>query len=323
MKNRTGEALPVPVNEQRKWFRGSCWLVLIFGMFWQGGCMGGVELVEVAPGHFVRFGLQQEPSPQNQGRIANIGFIVGERCVAVIDTGSSLREGLELREAIRRVTQLPIAYVVFTHMHPDHVLGAKAFVQDAPEFIGHAQLADALARREHFYLSAAKTWLGANFEGTELVLPNSAVTGIRKLDLGGRTIELEAHPTAHTNNDLTVFDPTNGTLWLSDLLFVERLPVIDGSILGWLRLMERLSGRDYAVVVPGHGPVVERWTHALAAQRRYLDKVATGVREVIRNNGSISQAVSQVAADEHDHWLLFEENHGRNVTASFVELEWE
>ncbi|MCP3870724.1 MAG: quinoprotein relay system zinc metallohydrolase 2 [Gammaproteobacteria bacterium] len=280
-------------------------------------------MVEVTDGIYVRFGLQQEPTTENQGRIANVGFILGRQRVAVIDTGNSLVEGLDLRAAIRRVTHLPIAYVIFTHMHPDHVLGAAAFVQDDPEFIGHVQLADALTRREPFYLEAARQLLGDDFEGTRVVLPGSPVSGSRKLDLGGRIIELEAHPTAHTNNDLTVYDPASGTLWLSDLLFIGRIPVIDGSILGWLRQMERLSARDIGLVVPGHGPVTHRWMDALAAQRRYLKKVVTGIREVIRNNGSITQAVSQVANGERENWLLFEENHGRNVTTSFVEIEWE
>ncbi len=312
-----------PACSRRPWAGAWCTLLLLFGLFWGVDSRGDIIVEEVAPGLYVRAGLQQEPSPENRGRIANIGFIVGEQRVAVIDSGSSLHEGLELRAAIRRVTSLPIAYVIFTHMHPDHVLGAGAFVEDNPRFVGHKQLADALARRQSFYLDATRRLLGGKLEGTQLIMPNATVSENLELDLGARVIHVEAHPTAHTNNDLTVHDPTTGTLWLSDLLFIERLPVIDGSILGWLRLMNRLSERNLERVVPGHGPVSTHWKEAFAAQQRYLNKVADGVREVIRNNGTITQAVAEVAMDERDHWLLFDENHGRNVTASFVELEWE
>ncbi len=282
-----------------------------------------LAVVEVAPGLYVHQGAQQVASPDNGGDIANIGFIVGAERVAIIDTGGSLAIGLALREAVRRVTDLPIAYVILTHVHPDHVLGAGAFEQDAPEIIGHASLADALARRGDFYAERARETLGEAAAGTRVVMPTSGVAEARSIELGGRVLELRAWPTAHTNNDLSVLDPETGTLWLSDLLFVERVPVLDGSLLGWLGVMDRLKEADVARVVPGHGPVTADWRAALAHQRRYLDGLATGVRAVIRRRGTIEDAVSSVGREEEQGWLLFDDYNGRNVTAAFVELEWE
>lgn len=309
---------------------------------------GGV--MEVAPGVYLRPGVQEEFSASNQGHIANIGFIVGSRRVAVIDTGSSYREGMALRGMIREITPLPIEYVILTHMHPDHALGAAAFSRDKPLYIGHGQLSEALARRWPTYLSRLERILGDAAEGTQMVLPSQAVAVDRslRLDLGGRTLELRAYPTAHTNNDLTVYDESTGTLWLSDLLFVERIPVVDGSLLGWLKLIDGLGGTDCIAVhpavappsakratggggecgsvkrvVPGHGPVVTQWKRALAEQRRYLELIASGIREVIAKGGTLTQAVERVGWEERDNWLLFDANHGRNVTAGFAELEWE
>ena len=284
-----------------------------------------IAIEEVAPGIYLRSGLQQEVSADNRGHIANIGFILGNSRVAVIDTGSSYQEGLALRRAIREVTSLPIAYVILTHMHPDHVLGAAAFSQDEPAYIGHAQLRDALRRRESFYLARAREALGGLAAGTLVQLPTQGVDISRTLtlDLGGRTLELRAYPTAHTNNDLSVYDNHTRTMWLSDLLFVERTPVVDGSLLGWLKVMDGLDGLEAERVVPGHGPVVTDWKRALADQRRYLAALASGIREVIRRNGTIQQAIVHVAQEEQPNWLLFSEYHGRNVTAGFVELEWE
>jgi quinoprotein relay system zinc metallohydrolase 2 len=305
---------------------------------------------EIAPGIYVWPGAQEEFSPHNKGHIANIGFMVGDQAVAVIDTGSSYQEGLELRRMISEATPLPIKYVILTHMHPDHVLGAAAFSQDKPLFIGHEQLADAMARRQSIYLDRMKQILGPLAEGTRMVFPAATVaTGqIMSLDLGGRTLDIQAYPTSHTNNDLTVFDRKTGTLWLSDLLFVERIPVMDGSLLGWLKTMSRLSALDCLTaapvaavqsnkpesnaaarcvkverVVPGHGPVVSQWKAALADQRRYLEFIAKGIRAVIKQGGTITQAVEQVGWEERNRWLLFDEYHGRNVTACFAELEWE
>jgi quinoprotein relay system zinc metallohydrolase 2 len=300
-------------------------------------CAAPLSMTEIAPGVYLHSGAQEVAAPANQGHIANLGFIVGDARVAVIDTGGTLAEGLALREAVRRVTDLPIAYVILTHVHPDHVLGAAAFEADRPEFrpefIGHANLPDALARRGDFYRDRALADLGEAAAGTRVLVPGSTVADTRELDLGGRTLELRAHPTAHTNNDLSILDRRTGTWWLSDLLFVDRVPVIDGSLLGWLRVLDDLDRSIAARAVPGHGPVPADWHAAIAAERAYLQAVAAGVRAVLRRQGTLEEAVKSVGPGPEPepelgqagfgHWLLFDDYHRRNVTAAFVELEWE
>src|SRR5271155_2016062 len=112
---------------------------------------GGVLAVdELAPGVYMHRGAQLPLDVPGHDDIANIGFIVGSRCVAVIDTGGSVRIGRALHAAIRRSTSLPICYVINTHVHVDHVLGNVAFKDDAPTFVGHAELAAALERSREF-----------------------------------------------------------------------------------------------------------------------------------------------------------------------------
>ncbi len=200
---------------------------------------------EVAPGVYVHKGQHALFSPENGGDISNAGFVVGKDAVAVVDTGGSARVGAELKLAIRAVTDLPIRYVINTHMHPDHVFGNAAFADDAPAFVGHAKLARGLAARSERYLAINKELMGeAAFAGTRIILPNLSVEDHMTLDLGGRTLELEAEKTAHTDNDLIVRDTATSTVFLGDLLFSEHVPTLDGSIRGWLALMERLTSRS-------------------------------------------------------------------------------
>ncbi len=153
--------------------------------------------------------------------------------------------------------------------------------------------------------------------------PSLTVENTLEIDLGNRTLRLEAHPTAHTDNDLSVFDERTGTLWLSDLLFMERTPAVDGSLKGWLAVTEELRGRQAERVVPGHGPAVADWPAALDDQARYLRTLLEGIRAVIAEGGTIEQAVAEVGRSEADKWLLFQAYHPRNVVTGFTELEWE
>lgn len=282
-----------------------------------------IALSEVAPGVFVYQGPHGEASPENLGSLANVGFVVGDSAVAVVDTGGSLEFGRRLLGAIRKVSDLPIAFVINTHGHPDHVFGNAAFRSLGATFVGHHKLPRAMAERGGFYQANFRRLVGAAFSDSDIVPPTLLVQEPIELDLGNRRLRLEAFPTAHTDSDLGVLDVRTGTFFAGDLLFMVRLPVVDGSLKGWLSVIARLRGATVASVVPGHGPASAPWPDSLVPQARYLNGVLAGVREVIGRGGSIAEAIEVVAQDERAHWLLFEDNHPRNVTTSFTELEWE
>ena len=282
-----------------------------------------LQVEEIAPGNFVHYGRLEERSRDNLGDQANIGFIVGGGCVAVIDTGGSLQVGRRLLAAIRSRTALPICYVILTHVHPDHILGAAAFTVERPVFVGHRNLLRAIEQRGRFYLKTLQRDLGDLAEGSELVAPTLPVDRERKLDLGGRVIALQAWPTAHTDNDLTVLDEQTRTLWAADLLFVQHTPVVDGSIRGFLAVLDRLRTLPATSVVPGHGRTDLPWPQAMGPERRYLQVVLDETRAALKGRKTIQEAVDTVGLSEQGKWVNFELFHRRNVTAVYSDLEWE
>ncbi len=287
-------------------------------------CTIPAEVTQISPGAFVRQGKISLPSAANGGATANIGFIIGSASVAVIDTGGSLCDGRKLRQAIRQRTALPIEHVINTHGHPDHVFGNAAFADDHATIIGHPNLPAALGERgEHYLQSYARQVGSAAMKGTRLILPDKLVADRLTLDLGGRELVIAAYPAAHTNNDLTVFDRQSGTLWTGDLVFLGHVPVLDGSISGWLAVTSELMQHEATRIVPGHGPVTAEWPRAGEDQRRYLKRLAADLRKAIRAGKGIGEAADQAVESERDKWRLFESYNRRNASAGYAELEWE
>ncbi|MGE0213888.1 MAG: quinoprotein relay system zinc metallohydrolase 2 [Parvibaculaceae bacterium] len=283
-----------------------------------------LSVTEVAPGVYVHEGEVALMSQANEGGICNVGFIVGERSVAVIDTGGSVRIGRRLMAAIRKVTDKPVSHVINTHMHPDHVFGNAAFEGTGVAFVGHRNLPRALASRGDHYISANRELIGHPLiDEVRIIEPTVLVEGTLEIDLGGRKLLLKAWPPAHTDNDLTVLDETTRTFFAGDLLFMQHVPVVDGSIRSWLSHMDELAAIPALRVVPGHGPASAKWPEALDPERRYLERLAADVREIIRKGGQLAEASKTAGQSERRNWKLFEDFNARNATAAFAELEWE
>ena len=282
-----------------------------------------LSVSEVAPGVYVHVSDHHWPDRDNHGEIANIGFIVGDRCVAVIDSGGSPRQGIALRNAVKQVTNKPICYLINTHVHPDHIYGNSAFKADGVKFVGHHKLARAMATRAPHYLSKADELLDIRVTNDNIIPPDLQVRDKMTLNLGNRELVLTAHATAHTDNDLSVYDKSTDTMWLADLLFLEHIPVIDGSIKGWLKELDGLEKNHYKLVVPGHGRLVRDWPAALQPEKAYLTQLAAEIRSMIKQGKTLEYAVEHVGLSAKDHWQLFEQFHRKNVTIAFAELEWE
>jgi quinoprotein relay system zinc metallohydrolase 2 len=283
----------------------------------------GLVFDEVAPGVHVHRGQVADVTPDNLGDVANIGFIVGDESVAVIDAGGSRAVGEAVYLGVRQVTDKPISHLILTHMHPDHVMGAAVMVEAGAQTLGHRKLGQALAARAETYETSFARLMGAGFIGSRVPEVGEGIADRAEVDLGGRLLDLVAWETAHSESDVTVFDRKTGTLFTGDLVFDTHSPALDGSVLGWLRVLEVLGTPAPARIVPGHGGPVLAWPEGVVDLRRYLEVLRDETRAAVSQGLRLGAAIETVGQGEAARWALFDLFHPRNVTAAFTELEWE
>lgn len=284
---------------------------------------GAAATVEITPGAFVHEGRVEDTAPSNAGDVSNHGFIIGEASVAVIDAGYSRALGEALYLAVRAQTDKPISHMIFTHMHPDHTLGGDVFLEAGAEGLGALKFQTAFDNRAPGYIEAQRRLIGAeNGHGTFGVIKAREI-GDETIDLGGRPLRLMAYPTAHTTNDLTILDEAAETIWMGDLTFLAHTPALDGSITGWIALLDSLEAGAARHLVPGHGPARVAYPDGANPTLNYLQGLAGAMRASIARGESLQTALKDKGEDLRGDWKLWDEFHLRNATNAYIELEWE
>lgn len=269
-----------------------------FSPAYAGGDPEPFILKQVADGIYLHSGVHVGFTHPKHDDIANIGFIVGNKCIAVIDTGGSVTIGQELLISIREISNLPICYVINTHVHFDHILGNLAFKNEDAQFVGHIKLIDAIEQSRDFFLEQSKNDLGPAPNRNSIVGPNLGVDKTMELDLGNRLLRLTAYQTAHSNTDLTVLDLKTNTLWTGDLIFKERIPALSGKLKGWLAVLEEFQNQDIALAIPGHGTTSNDWPQSYAAEKAYLMMLLNDTRQAISKGQFLEDAINFVGKDE-------------------------
>lgn len=281
------------------------------------------NLVEVSPGNYLHNGKHVSIDHEQHDDIANIGFIVGDKCIAVIDTGGSVDIGIKLLHQIRAVSDKPICYVINTHIHFDHLLGNKAFIAEKPEYVGHHHLAVEVEQNREFFLERFKNDLGLNPATTSIIGPDILIDKTTSLDLGNRSLTLIPYPVSHSHSDLVIIDNKTNTLWAGDLIFRERIPSLTGNLIGWLKTTKELLDLEVKTIIPGHGTATHSIIEATEQQQGYLQRLLDETRLAIANGLFINDAIESVDKDNHSKYLLFEYQHPTNVSKAYTELEWE
>ncbi|MGQ9371032.1 MBL fold metallo-hydrolase [Azospirillum sp. ST 5-10] len=269
------------------------------------------------------------PTPQNQGMMANVTFVVGAGGVVVVDSGASLQIGEMAIRRLRTVTDKPVVGIVNTHYHGDHWLGNHAFVEaygaDLPRY-AHPQTREAVEGVEgSFWQGAMVKWTNQATAGTRIVPPNRDVAHGDELSLGDVRLRLHHYGRAHTPADVCVEVVEDRVMCVGDVLMDRRIANMDdGSYVGTFETMDALrANSDTEVWLPGHGvpgPGVLAW------QRALFEGIYETCAAAVAAGRSMEEAKAAVLADprvasraaETKGW---DGNIGKYVSLAYLEAE--
>ena len=292
-----------------------------------------LNVKKIADRVYVHYGKHENIyEGSNIGDIANLGFIIGDESIAVIDTGGSHQVGEALKLAIKKISKKPIKYVINTHVHQDHIFGNTAFISDETIIYGHFNLKKALQERGSQYIRQVSE-AGDKVKGTRIIFPHRIIAEtspdqVKKLsneitiDLGNRKLLLTSHPTAHTYSDATVFDLKTKTFFVGDLVSDERAPTMDGLVKNWIKVLNEIEKVDFKIMVPGHGKIQKDNT-ALKKTRTYLQVLYDDVIDALKKDMPAEKVIKIAAQTEKGKWILFDRVNPGNVVRTFMRYEWE
>ena len=268
------------------------------------------KLVTVGDGIYAAIAKESDPTA-----LGNAGFVIGSDAVLVVDTFATTVAAEELSAEIKKLTPLPVRWVVNTHYHYDHLGGDAVFAAQGAGIIAHENVR-AWVRTEN--LKWRKELTAEDKEMlARLVLPSVTYRDALTIWLGDRKVEVFSRP-GHTGGDSVVFVPSSKVVFCGDLFWRETIPnMIDASSEAWVDTLDGFL-RTYpsATFVPGHGEVGK----ALEVRffRDYVSGLRLGVARSVAEGKSGKDLVDSLLALQRARfgtWAWFD-NFSRSATSS-------
>jgi glyoxylase-like metal-dependent hydrolase (beta-lactamase superfamily II) len=252
---------------------------------------------------------------------SNAGFIIGSNGVVVIDTFEDVAPASDLLAEIRKITNLPIRFVVNTHYHLDHTGGNAVFAQAGATILAQRNVRGWLHTENlKFFGANPKPEQKAMVEA--LVLPDEVYSDAVDIFLGERKIQVR-YMLGHTGGDSVVIVPDANVVFGGDLVWQKHLPnLIDATTSEWVKTLDKLlADHPSATFVSGHGDVA-----SVSDVRDFHDYLVT-----LRDDVAKAQAAGQTdkalvdtvlpqLQEKYGSWGFFKAFSTRNIMQTAAEL---
>jgi len=278
--------------------------------------------VQVAPNVYAVVGDLTGQTYENEGLNNNLGFVVSDAGVLVINSGPSVRVARALHAAIRIITAQPVKWLVNVNSQNHNWLGNGYFKSLGATILANKEAERVMREMGAQQLDANKTLLKEKADGTVLTYPTELIADRRELKLGKTSVQLLHFGPAHTPGDLIVWLPQQKILFAGDIVYTERLLVVlpIGNSASWVQAFDKLVALNPMMIVPGHG----RPTTIKVARRDtrdYLSFLRSEAKRILDAGGSLQDAVEKVNQVRFRSLVNFDLLALRNMNQVFQEVE--
>lgn len=265
------------------------------------------------------FGYSEVMNKRNNGNISNSCFVNVGTSYLVIDSGSTFLYAAQAYAKIKQIQNLPISYVVNTHVHDDHWLGNSYYKTLNAKII--ASLAFKKLPIKEVTRMQRRISKDA-YEKTEQILPTYFVEDEKTLNLNGTKVILKSvNYKAHTHSDLYIYIPSEKIVFVGDLVFNDRIPSIrDGELSGWIDVLGEIRSLDAQYIIGGHGKLISR--QSIDMTYNYLSELRESVSKLLENGVDLVDVVKIVDMSAYKNVNLYDSMHRQNVETAYRMLEW-
>jgi glyoxylase-like metal-dependent hydrolase (beta-lactamase superfamily II) len=261
---------------------------------------------------------------ENEGMNANAGFIVTKAGVVIVDSGSSYQVAKAMHNAIKKITQQPVKYVINTGGQDHRWLGNGYFKEIGAQIIASHKARTDMEERGAAELASLKPELREKLAGTQIVFPDRLFDKSDTLKLDGEEIQILYFQGGHTPGDAVVWLPKSRILFSGDLVFVDRLLGIlpFSNSKNWLASLEEIEKLKPRVIIPGHGTVCD-WTKAKHDTKDYLTLLRNHMRKAHNTGSDLQKAIDTLNQSAFQYLKNYELLKGGNASRVYLEMEFE
>lgn len=276
-----------------------------------------IKPIKLTENSYYIYGKEEYFSKQNGGDIANSAFIITKNSVILIDTGSSVEYGQQLKKAIKKITNKHIKYIINTHHHPDHFLGNYAFKDAKIYATKHTK--DDIKNNGELYISNMVNLIGKIAYTTKIKTPNSLLEK-KELVLDGYKLKV-LYLNGHTKSDIVIYDEKTKILYASDLVFNNRaLATPHANLHDWIKTLEKLKTIDFKVLVAGHGKASYD-KKVLDENIFYLNYLDTTLKNAVKQGFDTFEILEQAHPKEVQNYSMFKEEFERSIINLYPKYE--
>lgn len=250
--------------------------------------------------------------------VGNAGFVIGDDGVLVVDTFQDPEPAAALLAEIRKLTKLPIRFVVNTHYHLDHVNGNDVFARAGAAIVAHRNMRSWI-RTENIKMIDPPVTEEKKARVRSIALPDIVYDSSVDLYLGSRRVNVRYY-SGHTGGDSVVSVPDAHVVFCGDLLWKEHIPnLIDASTAAWIKTLDAMPA-DYgqSTWIPGHGGVAN--AEDIVTFRKYLSDLRTRVSQSKATGDALAEAILPGLRSTYGKWGFFDELAKDGILQTAAEL---